>query len=220
MFNVHFDGPSVPAELEIPFELGGSAVRGCELSPEPAAVSTKPAVVYIVGSRSRTHELFVKLKPGEMDFAVRIEPVPDTRCRRRTRTVQISTDGGAGVVRRERVHRRRRRSSMARPGYRWWRRITAPVKRVIPACFTVRREGSLDVPLDVKILMTGPAENGRDYEFHPVGDSLQRQSGGGGRCQLAPYPDDVRELAEAAEMVIQPERQLYSSTRRRRRPPF
>lgn len=197
IFTVHFDGTTVPNDLEIPFELAGSAVRNVDYT---LSLQRYDAVLGdYVWEPVLEHELFVRVKPGDYDFGVRVEPLHNSRSQEprsvlmritqvpewfdvstAAATVQIvdgpqrvgvaSTDADAGEAGNNGV-------------------------------LTVVRDGSLDVPLDVTVRMTGPAENGVDYAYVPT---VLHFAPGQSRLsvEIQPYPDNQRELPEVAEMVL------------------
>ncbi|MCP5519406.1 MAG: type I secretion C-terminal target domain-containing protein [Verrucomicrobiales bacterium] len=199
VFNLHFGGESVPDGLEIPFELGGTAIRDVDYRlsvrtyhAETGVYSWEP----VVG-----HELFVQEKVGDLDFAIRVEPLPDGRAEG-TETVVlhltpvpemfdlVTAEAGVTII-----------DGLPRVG------VVASDPAASEAgdagAFTLTRAGSLDIPFDVAVQLTGPARNGVDYHYIP---SVVHFAAGQPQAVVAvqPIPDDERELPEPVELVIQP----------------
>lgn len=165
LITVQFSGaPSVPFGLELPFELAGTAVRGVDYR-----LSTQrfdDARGQYVWEPLLGRELLVKLKPGDLGFDIRVEPIAN-RQTDPARTVQLALtplpeiyDAATSVATVRIVDALPKVS------------VGAPVAQAIPGGsngrFQVSRQGSLDVPLDVFVRMTGPAVNGLDYAYIPT----------------------------------------------------
>lgn len=199
LFTIHFDGQSVPDRLEIPFETLGTARRGVDY--RLSALTYEEDTGSYAWEPILGHELFVKERVGDVDFTVRVEPILDnilegfeTVSLRLTsvpelfdlKVAEASVQIQDGP---QRVSVSVSDSSASEVGD--------------SAFFRLRREGSLDVPLDIKVMMTGPAENGRDYSF--IGSSAHFNPGQREfDIELKPLEDDAREPAEAAELVVLP----------------
>ena len=199
VFTVHFAGTIVPDGLEIPFELGGTAVRGTDYTLSLQRFN--PATGLYDWEPIAEHELFVKVKPGEFDFAVRVEPIPNSQSQP-ARTVQLQLtavpewfDVAVATATVQIVDGLQRVTVVA----------TDPSASEAgdPGAFTLTRAGGINVPLDVTVSMTGPAENGVDYDYIPT---VVHFNAGQSNVviHVLPFADNVRELAEAAEMVLQP----------------
>lgn len=199
VFTLHFGGESVPDGLEIPFELGGTAVRDVDYRLSVRAYHAETGVYSwdpVVG-----HELFVKEKIGDLDFAIRVEPLPDgvaeggeTVLLRLTPVPEmfdlVTAEAGVSIVDGpQRISVAASDASASETGD--------------TGAFTLSRAGSLDVPFDVTVQLTGPARNGVDYRYIPTVVHFaagQRQV----VLPVEPFPDDERELPEPVELVIQP----------------
>ncbi len=198
VFTLHFGGQSVPDGLEIPFELSGTAVRDQDyrLSVRSYHEETgEYAWDPVVG-----HELFVKEKVGDLDFAIRVEPIQDGRAEG-AETVRLHL---TAVPEMFDLTTAEAEVTLVDGPQRVAVAATQPAaaEAGVEGVFTLRRDGSLDVPLDVRVRMTGPAANGVDYAF--VGTTAHFEPGQQQiTLVLRPHPDDVRELAEAAELVLE-----------------
>lgn len=196
-FTVHFGGQSVPDGLEIPFETGGTAVRGVDYR---LSTRTYHADTDTYGWEPLSgNELFVKEKVGDLDFAIRVEPIADNRSES-PETVVLHLTAVPEFF------------DLTVPEARVTIMDGLPTVGVIVTddtagetgdrgTFLLSRRGSLDVPLDVTVHMTGPAENGVDYGYIPT---LQHFNPGQSNLVvvLQPYADNIRELPESAELVI------------------
>lgn len=164
LINVQFAGvPSVPVGLELPFTLGGSAVRNVDYRLSMQRYDSTTGAYSWVPVDGQ--ELFVQMKPGSLDFGVRIEPIPNSLSSP-LRTVQFALtavpdiyDAPVSPVVLQIVDALPKVS------------VTAPINQATPGgaagTFQLSRRGSLDIPLDVSVRMTGPAVNGVDYSYIP-----------------------------------------------------
>ena len=199
VFTVHFTGTTVPDGLEIPFELAGTAVRGTDynLSLQRYNAGTGAYVWEPIAE----HELFTKLKPGDFEFSVRVEPIPNNQSQP-DRTVQFQLTGVpewfdvTGTAAAAQIVDGSQRVSVAATD-------SSASEAGDSGAFTLSRAGGLNVPLDVTVSMTGPAENGVDYDYIPT---VVHFNAGQSNVvvPVLPFADNVRELAEAVEMVLQP----------------
>lgn len=163
VINVHFNGESVPAQLEMPFVLGGFGVLGVNYTiSQQTYDATAGAYVW---QQITNHELVANLKPGDLDFSIRVQPIANS-VTEPTRSVQLlltpvpemfDAPATAAVV-------------QLVDG---WQRVgvTAPDSQADrtgnQGMFVVSRQGTLDVPLDVTVQLIGPAVNGVDYQYIP-----------------------------------------------------
>jgi hypothetical protein len=199
VFTIHFAGATVPADLEIPCELSGTAVRGVDYTLSVQRYN--PATQLYDWEPIDEHEIFVHIKPGESDLGVRIDPIQNGRSQA-ARTVHLRLtavpewfDVSTATATAEIVDGPQRVAVVA---------TDADASEAgKTGSFTLSRAGSLDVPLDASVTMTGPAVNGVDYDYIP---SVVHFNAGQSAVVIpvAPYPDDSRELPEAVEMVLQP----------------
>lgn len=161
---VHFaGGPSVPLGVELPFVVDGSAVRGVDYNLSVSRFSEAQGAYGWEAIRGQGLKVF--LKPGDLDLLVRVEPIQNARLDA-ARTVRFALtpvpelyDAPQGSVSLQIVDAAPRISvgvieDHATPGGS-------------PGMFRLTRDGTRDVPLDVAIRMTGPAENGVDYTYIP-----------------------------------------------------
>lgn len=196
---IHFaGGPSVPSGVELPFVVDGSAVRDVDYtlsvyrySEAQGAYGWEPI---------RGHGLNVTLKPGDMDLLVRVEPIENTQLdAARVLKFGLSPmpelyDAPKTQVSLQIVDAAPRISvvteeNQATPGG-------------APGSFRLTRGGSRDIPLDVSIRMTGPAQNGVDYAYIP---SVVRFNAGQSevKVELKAILGESTRAALAAELVLE-----------------
>ncbi len=164
LIDVQFTGgPTVPTGLELPFTLGGTAVRDVDYRLTVQSYDSTAGAYNWVPVDGQV--VFVQLKPGDLDFGVRIEPIPNSRSNP-VRTVQFALtpvpeiyDAPDSSVTVQIVDAPQKIS------------VTASVSQATPGgapgIFQLSRQGSLDIPLDVSVRLTGPAVNGVDYKYIP-----------------------------------------------------
>lgn len=199
LLTVHFGAELVPHGLEMPFEAAGTADLGVDYRLSTLSyndVTREYSWKPVVG-----HEFVVQLRPGDLDLSIRVEPLMDSRTEPketlRIRLVPVPEyyDLTTAEVTAQIVDGPQRVSVVAVDG------LASETGQ--EGLFQLRREGNIDAALDVRIQMTGPAENGRDYAFvsstvhFAVGQSEATVS-------ITPRPDDWRELSEAVELVVLP----------------
>ena len=197
-FTLHFGGQSVPEGLEIPFELFGNAERDRDYRLSVRAYHEETDTYSwdpVVG-----HELFVREKVGDLDFVIRVEPIQDDTAEGletvRLHLTPVPEMFDLAVAEAE-------VSIIDGP-----QRVNLAVEKTVateagdPGVFVLRREGSSDVPLDVRVRTAGPAQNGVDYQFIP---SVVHFDPGQMRVTVSvlPYADEVREIAEAVELIVE-----------------
>lgn len=199
VFQVHFNGTTVPDHLEIPIATSGSAVRDVDYTL--VAQRYNVAIGAYAWEPVVEHELFVDLKPGDFDFQVRVVPIQNN----------ISQPARSAQLRLTAVSE--------------WFDVTGPgaAAQIVdglqkvgviasdqnaseagdPGAFTLSRLGGLDLPLDVTLQMTGSAENGLDYAYIPT---VAHFNAGQGSVVLSvnPLPDNIREFSETAELALKP----------------
>lgn len=192
-------GPAVPASLEMPFVLGGSAIRGTDFVVE--AQRYDDSIAAYVWEAVEGNELFVHVKPGDLAFGVRIIPVRNRRSDPvRTVTFTLTPlpeiyDASTAPI------------TLQITDAPQEVRVATVVEQATPGgadgVFQLTRDGSLDVPLDVSIRMTGPAANGTDYAYIPTVVRFEA-----GRSNVWVYVsavlDENTRPARAAEMVLEP----------------
>lgn len=198
-FTLHFDGQSVPDGLEIPFEISGTADRNVDYR---LSVRTYNATNDTYSWQPVPgHELFVSEKVGDLDFVIRVEPIPDSHAEA-TETVRLHLTAVPEyfdlVLAEATVQIVDGPQRIA---------VTATDAQASEAddngAFVIRREGSTDIPLDARVQMTGPAQNGIDYSF--IASVVHFNAGQTQATVLVtPFADVTRELAEAVEMVLLP----------------
>ena len=162
---VHFSGgPSVPAGLELPFVLSGTAVRGVDYNLSMQVFDPSKGVYAWLTITNQS--LRVALKPGDLDFGVRIDPVPNSHSDP-TRVVQFALTKVP-----ELYDAPEQSVSIQIVDALQKVRVTTITDQAIPGgvdgAFEVSRSGSLDLPLDISLSMTGPAVNGIDYGYIPT----------------------------------------------------
>lgn len=199
-FDIRFTGgPAVPASLEMPFVLGGSAIRGADYLVEAQRYDEVGATY--LWELVDGNELFVHLKPGDLAFGVRIIPIQNRRSDpARTVTFTLTPlpeiyDVSATPV------------TVQITDAPQEVRVAASAGQATPGgaggVFLLSRNGSLDVPLDVTIRMTGPAANGTDYAYIPT---VVRFEAGQSNAwvNVEAVLDENTRPARAAEMVLEP----------------
>ncbi len=156
-------GPAVPTGLELPFMLKGSAIRDVDyrLSVQHYDISSGAYSWMPVDGQ----ELFVQLKPGDLDLGVRIEAIPNSKSDP-VRTMEFGLtpvpeiyDAPTTSATIQIVDAPQKVS------------VSASVRQAIPGgtpgVFHIVRQGSLDIPLDITVKLAGPAVNGEDYSYVP-----------------------------------------------------
>jgi len=200
VLDVRFTGGSgVPAGLEIPFTLGGTARRDVDytlqyqrLDPADGAYHWVPVVGQVLAAG---------LRAGDLGFGVRVVPIPNRRSDA-VRTVEFSLtpvpefyDAQTAPVTVQIVDA---------PQRAW---VVAEVSQAIPGgapgVFRLSRDGSLDVPLDVVVRLTGPAVNGTDYAYVPASVHFEAGRSNAWVNVVAVLDENVRP-ARAAELVLEP----------------
>ena len=162
--NIHFTGgPAVPIGLELPFTLKGSGIRDVDyrLSVQHYDIASGAYSWMPVDGQ----ELFVQLKPGDLDLGVRIEAIPNSKSDP-VRTVEFGLTPVPDIY-------------DAPTASATIQIVDAPLKVSVnalvrqatpggtPGVFQILRQGSLDIPLDVTVKLAGPAVNGEDYGYIP-----------------------------------------------------
>lgn len=207
VFSIHFDGTTVPVDLEMPFELSGSAVRNVDYTISMQQYDA--ALQDYVWEPVLEHEFFVRVKPGDYDFEVRIEPLSNARSQNprsvqmRLTTVPEWFDVTTAAAVAQIV------DGPQRVGVASTDRNANEAGDI--GVFTMFRDGSLDIPLDVVVRMTGPAVNGVDYAYVP---RLVQFKPGQSRVdvEITPYADNEREFPEVAELIIEPAAEYFVDT--------